>query len=133
MALHLAAAAEDGRATLYRSDDTLTSSLLPQSGGPTAIPVKAASLDSLLDGPCRGHIDLLKFDIEGSEYAVLRTCERRAEIPMLVGELHEDMMGCSLDAFADLFPGHRVEIAGLPNGEHIFRAWLKQNRNRPKR
>ena len=29
-------------------------------------------------------------------------------------------MGCSLDAFAGLFPGHRVEIAGLPNGEHTF-------------
>jgi FkbM family methyltransferase len=132
-ALHGAAAGEDGEATLYRSDDTLTSSLLPQAGGPTAIPVKAVSLDSLLDGPCGGHIDLLKFDIEGSEYTVLRSCERRAEIAMLVGELHEDMMGCSLDEFAGLFPGHRVEIEALPNGEHTFRAWLKQIRNRPKK
>jgi FkbM family methyltransferase len=132
-ALHLAAAAEDGQATLYRGDDTLTGSLLPQPDAPTGIPVQAVSLDSLMDGACGGHIDLLKFDIEGSEYTVLRSCERSAEIAMLVGELHEEMMGCSLDVFAGLFPGHRVEIEALPNGEHTFRAWLKQIRNRPKR
>jgi FkbM family methyltransferase len=132
-ALHLAAAGEDGEATLYRTSYTLTSSLLPQPGGQEAISVEAVSLDSILDGPCGGRVDLVKFDIEGSEYAVMGSCERRAEIPTLVGELHEHLMGCSLDGFADLFPGHNVELEALPNGEHVFRAWLKQIQNVPKK
>jgi FkbM family methyltransferase len=131
-AFHLAAAGEDGRATLYRTGHTLTGSLLPESGGAPAVSVDAASLDSILDGPCGGHVDLVKFDIEGSEYAVMRSSERRAKIPILVGELHEELMGCSLDAFADLFPDHSVEVEALPNGEHAFHAWLKQIQNVPK-
>jgi FkbM family methyltransferase len=32
--------------------------------------------------------------------------------------------GASVAEFARLFPMHRVEIDRLPNGEHLFRAWL---------
>ena len=132
-ALQMAATGEGGEATLYRTGHTLTSSLLPESGGEGSLPVQAASLDWILDGPCGGSVDLVKFDIEGSEYAVMLSSDRRAKIPILVGELHEDLMGCSLDAFADLFPDHTVEIEALPNGEHAFRGWLKQFQNVPKR
>lgn len=124
--LQLAVAADDGDATLYRSGYTLTNSLV-QGDGADAEPigVRTVSLDSLLDGPCAGRVDLLKFDVEGAEYAVLCACTRHAAIPVLVGELHERSMGASLEEFAGLFPAHRVEIDALPNGEHLFRAWLE--------
>jgi FkbM family methyltransferase len=127
--LPLAAAARDGGATLYRTRYTLTSSLTRNGDGAEAIPVHTASLDTLLDGPCGGRIDLMKFDIEGAEYAVMRSFARHGQIPVLVGELHERLMGASLDDFAGLFPDHRVEIEALPNGEHSFRAWERLPRD----
>jgi FkbM family methyltransferase len=119
LALQLAVAPEDGEGTLYRTGYTLTCSLIEDNGG-APLRVRTASLDSLLRGPGTGRVDVLKFDIEGSEFAVLRACERREEIPVLVGELHERSMGASLDEFAALFPAHQVEITTLPNGEHLF-------------
>ena len=118
--LQLAVAPEDGDATLYRTGYTLTSSLVGKDGA-APIAVRAVSLDWLLDGPCTGRVDLLKFDVEGSEFDVLRSCERHAQVPILVGELHEQRMGASLEEFTRLFPTHRVEITPLPNGEHLFR------------
>jgi FkbM family methyltransferase len=119
--LQLAIAADAGDATLYRTGFTLTNSLMKEHGG-EPITVRAVSLDWLLDGPCAGRVDLLKFDVEGSEFAALRAFERQDQIPVLVGELHADAMGASLEEFAGLFPGHEVEITPLPNGEHLFRA-----------
>jgi FkbM family methyltransferase len=121
--LRLAVADADGEAKLYGSGYSLTSSLVPGPGDRQSIPVPTATLDTLVDRHCGGRVDLVKFDIEGLEHAVLRACRRRDRIPALVGEVHEGSMGASLAEFAGLFPGHRVEIDPLPNGEHAFRAW----------
>lgn len=121
--LQLAVAAEGGDVTLYRTDWTLTNSLIPSTGG-APVSVKAVSLDWLVEGPCGGAVDLVKLDVEGAEYAVMRASQRRDSIPVLVGELHEDSMGASIDEFEALLPQHDVEIERLPNGEHAFRAWL---------
>jgi len=118
--LQLAIAADEGDATLYRTGFTLTNSMMKKNGG-EPITVRAVSLDWLLDGPCAGQLDLLKFDVEGSEFAALRAFGRQDQIPVLVGELHADAMGASLEEFARLFPVHEVEITPLPNGEHLFR------------
>jgi FkbM family methyltransferase len=122
-ALRVAVAASEGDAQLYRSGYTLTSSLIRGSAHRDAIVVPTVTLDGLVDRHCGGRVDLLKFDIEGVEHAVLRASGRRGEIPALVGEVHEGSMGASLADFAGLFPGHRVEMDPLPNGEHAFRAW----------
>jgi FkbM family methyltransferase len=122
-ALQLAVAGEAGEATLYRTGYTLTGSLVGGDGHGEPIAVETVSLDWLVGGPCEGRVDLVKFDVEGLELDVLRRFEARAEIPVLVGELHEQVMGGSLDEFAGLFPAHTVEISPLPNGEHLFRAW----------
>jgi FkbM family methyltransferase len=120
--LRLAAAARAGEATLYRTGYTLTSSLVDARPGAEALPVQAVTLDWLLDGPCGGRIDLLKFDIEGAELEVMRSCARHDRIPALVGELHPRLMGAPVEEFAGMFAGHRVEIEDLPNGELVFRA-----------
>ncbi|MEA2406681.1 MAG: hypothetical protein QOE69_800 [Thermoleophilaceae bacterium] len=121
--LQLAAAAESGEVSLYRSDWTLTNSLIPQPAG-DAVRVTAVSLDWLVEGPCGGAVDLVKLDVEGSEYTLMRAYEGRGRIRALVGELHEDAMGGSVEEFASLLPDHHVEIERLPNGEHSFQAWL---------
>jgi hypothetical protein len=49
--------------------------------------VAATTLDALVDE--LGHIDLLKLDIEGSEWEVLRQSKRLDQVSWLVGELHD--------------------------------------------
>lgn len=122
-ALRVAVAATEGNAELYRSGYTLTSSLVRGAGDRESIPVTTLTLDGLVDRHCGGHVDLLKFDIEGVEHSVLAAYRRREQIPVLVGEVHQSSMGASVAEFAGLFPNHRVEIDRLPNGEHAFRAW----------
>jgi FkbM family methyltransferase len=125
-ALPVAVADSEGEGRLYRSGYSLTSSLVPggpgTAGGET-IPVSTLTLDALVDRHCGGRVDLVKFDVEGAEYGMLRAFGRRGEVATLVGEVHEGAMGASLAEFEELFPDHRVEIAPLPNGEHLFRAW----------
>jgi FkbM family methyltransferase len=121
--LQLAAAAQGGEVSLYRSDWTLTNSLIHDPASET-VQVTAVSLDWLVKGPCGGAVDLVKLDIEGSEYELMRAYEGRGRILALVGELHEAAMGASVDEFASLLPDHQVELERLPNGEHSFRAWL---------
>jgi FkbM family methyltransferase len=125
-ALPVAVADYEGEGLLHRSGYSLTSSLLadgPGMGGDESVPVSTLTLDALVDRHCGGRVDLVKFDVEGAEYGVLRSFGRRAEVPTLVGELHEGTMGASLAEFEGLFPDHRIEIDPLPNGEHLFRAW----------
>jgi FkbM family methyltransferase len=125
-ALPVAVAESEGEGRLYRSGYSLTSSLVPGAPGAAAseaIPVSTLTLDALVDRHCGGRADLVKFDVEGAEYGMLRAFGRRGEVATLVGELHEGTMGASLAEFGGLFPGHRIEIDPLPNGEHLFRAW----------
>jgi len=124
-ALPVAVAESEGEGRLHRSGYSLTSSLVPDGPGTAAtesVPVSTLTLDALVDRHCGGRVDLVKFDVEGAEYGVLRAFGRRGQVPTLVGELHEGTMSASLTEFEELFPGHRVEIDPLPNGEHLFRA-----------
>jgi FkbM family methyltransferase len=130
-ALQLAVAERDGEVTLYRPAQwTLTNSVVPTAGA-SPVQVRSASLDSLIEGFCGGVVDLVKIDVEGAEYAVLRASTARDRIPALVGEVHERDMGASLDEFRQLFDGHDVEIEPLPNGMHVFRARLPDGRPVP--
>jgi FkbM family methyltransferase len=122
--LRLAVAERDGEVTLYRPERwTLTNSVFPTAGA-SQIRVRAASLDSLIEGFCGGAVDVVKIDVEGAEYAVLRGSTARDRIPALVGEVHVRDMGASMAEFKQLFDAHDLEIEPLPNGEHVFRARL---------
>jgi FkbM family methyltransferase len=57
----------DGRPTI----GSQFRSLQPQENGTASVAVEAASLDSLLDGEALDRVDMLKLDIEGSEYEVV--------------------------------------------------------------
>jgi FkbM family methyltransferase len=123
--LPVAVADRDGEVILYRPALwTLTSSVVPAADA-SPIRVRAASLDSLIKDFCGGAVDLVKLDVEGAEYGVLRESAERERIPALVGELHVRAMGASLDEFRQLFAAHDLEIEPLPNGEHAFRARLR--------
>ena len=121
--LRLAVSTDDGEVPLYRTGYTLTASLLPTAPGSEPLPVEGISLDSLLAREGLDRVDLLKFDVEGVEDAVLRSSTRLLDIDAFVGEIHERVMDASTEEFEHLFEGCATTVEPLPNGERLFRAW----------
>jgi FkbM family methyltransferase len=122
-AVRAAATARDGQVELYRTGYSLTESLLPGASGAEPLPVDGLSLDSLLEREGVAQVDLLKFDVEGVEYAVLENSTRLSDVRAAVGEVHERVMGATTEEFRRLFDGCETTLEPLPNGEQLFRAW----------
>ena len=79
-------------------------------------PVASVSLDSMLDE--LGHIDLLKIDIEGAEYDVLRACSRIDDVGCIIGEFHPQAGIAAEDFFALL---RRFDVERQSTGaEQLF-------------
>lgn len=79
--------------------------------GLAAVPqsVPSEPLSALLDR-CGPHVGVLKFDIEGAEKSVFEGFEDWQRIGILIGEVHPDLYGGSLEDFFDLFPRHRATV-----------------------
>lgn len=74
-----------GTVTLTRpSSGTWESSFF--AAGDRSFTVPGITLDSVIDEV--GTIDVLKVDIEGAEYAVLRACRRLGSVRVVIGEYH---------------------------------------------
>ena len=89
---NVAIGARDERRTLYVSPESWTSSLArsPESKSTTTVMVR--SLSSLAEELAIDRIDLLKFDIEGSEWELIAGAHSRRlpDIRAAVGELHAE-------------------------------------------
>lgn len=82
----------DGSITLYYSDKVHWSSgIYPREKMHKAVQVPATSLDRVVKEQGIGHIDLLKFDIEGAEYEVFTGCRSLSIVDHIVGEIHPEM------------------------------------------
>jgi FkbM family methyltransferase len=64
------------------------SALVPASRVASPVQVRALTLDMLLEELELDQVDLLKLDIEGAEFDVLRSTRRLEDIGAVVGELH---------------------------------------------
>ncbi len=96
--------------TFYQADKThWSSSLIPRDIKKQAITVHAITLDEAICMYKINHVDVCKFDIEGSEYNVFKKFIRKECISHLIGELHEDLMCVDRGAFIDLFPTFDLE------------------------
>lgn len=87
---------------------SIVSSVMPRFPEQEKIKVKGRSLQSITDELGLGEIDLVKFDVEGAEKAIFSSFDT-GRIRMLVGELHTDLSGMSLEEFKGLFPSHEVK------------------------
>ena len=81
------------------------------------IRVPAITLDSVVDEV--GPIDLLKIDIEGAEYDVLRACFQLDQIMCIAGEFHPQA-GVSHDAFFALLDQYDV-VEDICRGTFVAR------------
>jgi FkbM family methyltransferase len=116
---NVAVGAEDGERDFF-SDPTrgASSSLIRRKPSQVKGRARVVSLDTLLEE--RPEVDLLKFDIEGAEYAVFAASRSRWRVPAFIGEVHTDLTGHSLEEFCGLFAGYDVHTLDLAADRHLF-------------
>ena len=83
----------DGLVPLYVPASSLASSLLRRAdGGETrVISVRSQRLRTVVSGLGIASVDLLKFDIEGGEYALFAAADDRRTASAIIGEVHADL------------------------------------------
>lgn len=93
--LHRLAIAEvDGEVSLFLSHNSLGASVVRKEG--TVIRVPAMRSDTFLESIQADKVDILKFDIEGAETALLKGFKRFSAVYHLVGEMHYDRISLRL-------------------------------------
>jgi FkbM family methyltransferase len=78
-----------GEATLFHNEQSWASSLKPIWPTKTQITIKTRSLEDLLDDFDLPSVDLLKIDVEGSEWDVLSSFRQFDRLRAVVGEVHK--------------------------------------------
>lgn len=107
-AYQMAAAGHDGKMTLYLADEnttTKTSTACRHVGN--SVEVECKSLDAIVgDEP----VDILKMDIEGSEYELIKNAAHLSKIRYILGELHDWAYPnrSNDDFFRLLEPSHKI-------------------------
>ncbi len=120
---NIALGTADGPTAFFEAAAPWRSSLRAPPDRAARVEVPALTLDSALELAGPGPVDLLKLDIEGAEYDVLRACPPTPErVRRLVGELHSwmDVSFTAAEFFA-LLAAYDVEEDGA-GGDRIFRA-----------
>jgi FkbM family methyltransferase len=107
-----AASDRDGPVALHVQADAWVCSTSTHGGGAPArtVSVPGCSLDTLCRDFGIAQVDLLKVDIEGAEYEVLRAFSGLPTTRAVIGEFHPHLAGCSQDAFEELFRGFDLAI-----------------------
>ena len=122
--LNVALGAGNGTAQFVERKASWESSFAPARDDEKSIPIPVSTLDSVLDRVGAERVDLLKLDIEGAEYDVLRASPPDPDrIVAIVGELHTWIDGVEFTAaeFFDLRKGCDVED-DQSGRDHVFRA-----------
>ncbi len=95
-----AVGAVDGEASFFVSPHATTaSSLLQRSSEDKEYRVPVKTLKTILTEHGFPRVDVLKFDIEGAEEHLFTDSNTKDKIRFCVGEVHEDLMGVSLQEF----------------------------------
>jgi FkbM family methyltransferase len=76
----------------------------------------AITIESLLDELGARRADLVKLDVEGSEYAILAGVRDRTRIGVVLCEWHGDIHGRDVAELAALLPEHTIEVRGAVAG-----------------
>jgi FkbM family methyltransferase len=120
-----AVAAAPGSLTLHRfpGGSWGTSSFVTFQEVAETFTAEAVTLDSIVEE--LGRVDILKIDIEGGEYEVLRGCRSLDRVGCIVGEVHAIPGETSERLFAEL-EGFEVVAATVEDGQGPFLAVRRQ-------
>lgn len=123
--VNTAVSEQEGMIPFYsagRLDGWKSSSMRPASLWQQQIEVQSATLDQLLVDAGVVSVDLLKIDIEGGEYEVLRSFAGLGSVQTIVGEAHPKLMGSSVAEFAALLHDFRCDLPAVLRQDTNFRA-----------
>ena len=118
--MHAAVAAESGTATFYESRESWTGSVARSAIADEPVSVPTVTLDALLPDD----IDLVKMDIEGSEFEIVPAATRLNQPAAYMGEIHAPPGDPRTDEFLAAFDGYQTTIERYgDDGEFtLFRA-----------
>ena len=105
-------AAQAGEFTLYQRAEggSSASSLIPEGDMRKGPLVKTQSLDTIIG---ERTIDILKIDIEGSEFEVLQASKKLSQVRVIIAELEAKKVGHTNQDILDiLMPTHMVSMRG---------------------
>jgi FkbM family methyltransferase len=101
---------KDGQMDFYVNPGiSISSSCFQRSGNLEKIAVPAKSIATVLSEEKIANVDLLKFDVEGAEYAIFEKFSDHEKVKRLIGEIHEDISGKTLKEFIGYFPGRDIK------------------------
>jgi FkbM family methyltransferase len=115
-----AVAAADGESVLHASSYSLRSSLFGGWADGRAVTVPTVTLDRLIAELALDRIDLLKVDVEGSEYDALAGSVALERARTIAGELHPRLT--DPDAFLALLDGFEVRLTKASEYSWRFQA-----------
>ncbi len=81
---------------------SLSSSIYDRGAGFKKVKVNSYTFDQLMNHAGISYADILKVDIEGSEYDALRTANLK-NFCYIIGEIHEDLGSSKVEDFVELF------------------------------
>ncbi len=122
--VHAAAGTGPGRVTLFASGsvDSWKSSTRRSTPWQRAVEVDSVALDDVLDWDRAQHPVMVKIDIEGGEYDVLRAFRSLADVSVVVGEVHPHLMDASVDDFRALLGDFDLDLPAVVEADTTFRA-----------
>jgi len=117
--MNVAVAAQAGRIAFYAHDDSsISGSISRRSLSDKAVEIVAECFDDVV---ARRRPDLVKFDVEGAEYAVFGGSRSLAMVPRYIGELHLDLIAPRTDRdFYALFGGYDIVVEKISPARSII-------------
>lgn len=103
--VNAAVGSNNGEAIFYQNDSHLSGSVLQRKNTSTSISIPMVTLDSLLSKYSISLVDILKFDIEGSEHETIKSFKNLQKVSIITGEAHFDLMPYGREEFVGLFEG----------------------------
>ena len=122
----LALADRDEEVRFFSAEQGWASSL---EGDGRPVPVRGRTLDTLLDDLGLREVDLLKVDIEGSEFALIES-QRLADIGVIIGELPDRGSSGRRARFFSALHGFDLNVRG-GIGEHTTFLATRRSRAAP--
>lgn len=110
----------DGSITLHLVPSSLGHSVVVRSQTHDSVEVPQLLLSSLLQKVGVTNVDLIKFDIEGAEFAVFESAGATTTAQAYIGEVHEDLGGKSILDFKQMFTTHHIDSEQLPNTKRFI-------------
>jgi FkbM family methyltransferase len=91
------------------------------------VEVRAAKLDSILAEAGVTAVDLLKIDIEGAEYEVLRSFDGLRDVQLIAGEVHPHLISAPLADFRRLLDEFELDMPAEVPHDMVFSARRRQS------